>query len=190
MKKIIFTLTFLSFITFSNAQEMSYGALGGISLSTISGDDTGEYSSKVSISIGGFLEYKINNQFGVQPELRYINVGAKGELFGKDYKENYSYIAIPVLGKYYVNEKFSLNFGPQIAFNMGAKTKFDGDSENIEDVNGLDLGLLIGASYNFTDRIFADARYNFGLSNIYSNTDDGFKQSHAAFFVSLGYRFN
>lgn len=190
MKKLILTLSFLSFITLSNAQDFSYGALGGISISNITGDATSGNSSKLSFSLGGFLEYQFNDKFGVQPELRYINVGAKSKMYGQKVNLNYSYIALPIVGKYYINDKFSANFGPQVAFNIGAKAKADGESESLDDVSGVDFGLLIGGGYNITEKIFVDLRYNFGLSNINSEGGGDFKQSHSAFFLSAGYRFN
>ena len=108
------------------------------------------------------------------------------------------------MAKYYATDKLALEAGPQFGFLVGAKAKgseyeaingnvlvdrsFDRDVK--DGLKSFDFGLGIGASYFFTENIYAGARYNFGLSNINDTpTSDYYKYNNQVLQVSVGYRF-
>lgn len=51
----------------------------------------------------------------------------------------------------------------------------------------VDLSIPVGASYEYMN-VILDARYNFGLTNIYKI--DAMKSKNRFFTITVGYRFN
>ncbi|AYN05038.1 porin family protein [Flavobacterium sp. 140616W15] len=204
MKKITLSIVAVLAFGFANAQEVKFGVKGGINLSTLTGDieDT---SSKVGFQVGGFAEIKLSDKFSVQPELLYSAQGAKRDFNGFDIDEmevvsadltyKLAYINVPVMAKYYVAEKFSLEAGPQIGFLVSAKGKVSGggdsSEEDIKDLyKSIDFGVNFGAGYDFTENVSVGVRYNLGLSNIAKNEEgDNAKIKNSVFSLSVGYRF-
>nr|WP_317632335.1 porin family protein [uncultured Flavobacterium sp.] len=197
MKKVFMTLAAVVAIGFgANAQtgDVKFGFKGGYNLANLGGDV--ENNKALSgFHLGGFVEIPVSEKFAIQPEVLYSAQGAKyeySETFGGmtlSYKfdDKLDYINIPVMAKYYATDKLALEAGPQFGFLVKAKS----DGEDIKDyVKSFDFGLGIGASYFFTENIYAGARYNFGLSNISDDTDaDDYKVNNQVLQVSVGYRF-
>jgi Outer membrane protein beta-barrel domain len=127
-----------------------------------------------------------------------------------------SYLNIPLLAKFYATEKLFFVAGPQLGFLLSAKLEGESTSTEIttglaggtttdvtketfpsEDVKkgykGVNFALGLGGGYFFTENLFAEARYNLGLSNDYKEEDTAdptpvtYKTS--AIQLSVGYRF-
>ena len=206
MKKIILTAAAVFAFSFANAQDVKYGAKAGLNFANLTGD-VEDASMKIGFNLGGFAEIKISDKFSVQPELLYSTQGAKFE--GSDEessfesKFNLSYLNIPIMAKYYVSEKFSLEAGPQIGLLLSAKAKsevttsFEGESVTVsaeadikEEFESIDFGFNLGAGYDFSEKVFAGLRYNVGLSNIAkTEAGDDYKVSNSVISLSVGYRF-
>ena len=187
---------------FSNAQETRFGVKGGVNLATWTGD-VEDASSKVGFHIGGFAEFKLSDKFAIQPELLFSTQGVKfeGDIDGysASEKDNLSYLNIPVMAKFYVAEKFSIEAGPQLGILLSAKSKYEANVEGInvsgeEDIKdaleSIDFGVNFGAGYDFTENLSAGLRYNLGLSNIVKTEDgDDTKIKNSVFSLSVGYKF-
>ena len=196
MKKIILSAVAVLAFGFTNAQGVKFGAKVALNVASLTGD-VEDASSLVGFQIGGFAEFKISEKFAFQPELMYSAQGGK-ETFQEggsdiDVTTKLGYINIPLMAKYYVAEKFSLEAGPQIGFLTSAKNKFEGGGESLEvdvkdSTSSVDFGLNLGAGYDFTEKLSAGVRYNFGLSNTYDDEGDA-DIKNAVLSVSLGYKF-
>lgn len=187
---------------FSNAQEVKFGVKGGANLSSLVGDIE-DGSSKVGFQVGGFVEFKVSDKFSVQPELLYSAQGGieNGEFeFAGDFYEaemNYklAYINLPVMAKYYVADKFSLEAGPQVGFLVSAKGEATVEGNSAEDdikddFKSVDFGVNFGAGYDFTENLSLGIRYNLGLSNIVDDEfADDYKINNSVFSLSVGYKF-
>jgi opacity protein-like surface antigen len=181
MKKIILTLAVVLTAAFANAQDMKFGAKGGLNSFTVT-NSTGA-KSKISFQLGGFAEFKVSEKFAVQPELMYTSQGAK-DAFGT---LALSYINIPVIAKYYVTEDFSIQAGPQIGFLMSAK--YDGTDVK-DSLKSMDYGLNIGAGYNLNEDMMLDLRYYLGMAQLQKDLATGESASHnAGILLSFGYKF-
>ena len=188
MKKVMLTAVAVMAFGLSNAQDVKFGAKAGLNMSNYTGDVEGT-DMKVGYQVGGFAEIKISEKFAVQPELVFTNLGAKGDFSGVTVTEHLNYIAIPVMAKYFVADKFSVEAGPQIGFLMSAKMKADGESvDTKDDYNSTDFGLNVGVGYDITENIGVGLRYTAGLSNIAKDSGD-FKQGNSNIALSVGYKF-
>jgi opacity protein-like surface antigen len=205
MKKIILAAVAVLVFGFVNAQKVQFGLKGGLNVANqdFSVDGFPSTSSRIGFHIGGFVEVKISDKLCIQPEVLYSTQGSKFDLTVNDGGTEYNtasifklaYINIPVMFKYYVAKKISLEAGPQIGFLTSSKlyvTVLGKDvSQNAKDLyESVDFGLNLGAGYDFTEKISAGVRYNFGLANIAKNQEgDDSTIKNAVFSVSLGYKF-
>jgi opacity protein-like surface antigen len=185
MKKILLTAAAVFAFGFANAQEVKFGVKAGLNLADWSGDNADGIDSRVAFHVGGLAEIKLSDKFALQPELLYSSQGGKAD--GGTY--NVDYINIPVMAKFYVVDKFSIEAGPQVGFLVSAKAKPDsGDDVDIKDeLKSTDFGANFGLGYNFTDNISAGVRYNLGLSQIVDADDVDVQNT--VFSISAAYRF-
>ncbi|ESU22929.1 hypothetical protein FEDK69T_17080 [Flavobacterium enshiense DK69] len=212
MKRIILTVAAIFAFGFANAQDkqsggkIRFGMKGGMNVATLTGDEE-DTKSLIGVHVGGFVECRVNDKFAIQPELLFSMQGTKYEYSEFDGFDTYdveeklklNYLNIPIMVKYYATEKFNIEAGPQVGFLLSAKDEYDVSSsfgsasgeENVKDfVKSVDFGLNLGVGFDFTDNIFAGARYNFGLSNINDyGDDDDFKSYNGVFSLSAGYKF-
>lgn len=127
-----------------------------------------------------------------------------------------TYVNIPFLFKRYFLEKIFVVAGPQMGLLIAASSETTGTSSSITvyndsalseyvdlstpekdvkaDYRPVSFGLVLGCGYFLNDNLFAEARYNFGISNDARSidyqgvrTDQSSKSS--TFQMSLGYRF-
>ena len=159
--------------------------------------------SALNYQAGIFMEYRLNNKFAIAPEVVFAT-HARPKWEGQDWwsseepardvttTSQVNYINIPVMFKYYVTPPLSIDLGPQFGFKVYGKSTSkwkdsDGYWEEKHDigVRSFDFGLGLGATYNFSDRFFVQARYTLGLTPLYkgSNAKNGNAQ------LSIGYRF-
>lgn len=207
MKKVILSAIAVMAFGIASAQDVKYGFKGGLNVSTFTGDKEGaNLKSTIGFNVGGFVEIKLSEKFALQPELLYSTQGTKltnigdyldGDFYTGDINFNLAYINVPVMAKYYVAEKFSIEAGPQIGFLTSAKTKtkLDGFSQTVEQnvkdsFESIDFGLNFGAGYDFTEHFAIGARYNLGLANIAkTEAGDNTKLHNSVFSFSVGYKF-
>jgi hypothetical protein len=186
MKKVLL-VAFIAVLGLANvnAQEIEFGAKGGLNFASISGDNTGDVGLVTGFNFGLVAEIPITEKFSFQPELMY-----SGQGYGLDNDTDdtvaLNYLNIPLMGKYYLIKGLSLEAGPQIGFLLSAKN----DNTDLKDsFNTVDFGVNFGLGYKFDNGLNFGARYNLGLSDI--NNIDGFtsKNKNGVFQLSVGYFF-
>lgn len=205
MKKMMFSALAVLVFGFATAQEevkkaseVKFGAKGGINLANVVGDDAGDANMYVGFNAGMFVEIPLTDKLTIQPEVLYSAQGSKSEGVIEGYNVDatikLNYINIPVMFKYQVADKFSLEAGPYVGFLASAKLKFDveglgSDTVDMKDmVKSTDFGLGLGMNYEFSDVIFANARYQAGLTQI-GDTGEGDDIKNSVFQFGLGFRF-
>ena len=202
------TLSFIALILFSaNAlaqQEVKFGPKVGVNFANFNGKDATNYKSLIGFHIGGFAEIKFNEHFAIQPEILYSTLGAKQEISWAELTSKKDYLNIPVLAKYYITPKFSIEAGPYVSFLLASTT--DGTMQNVavknddkEYSNTIDFGLGFGTSFNLDNGFFVGARYNLGLNKIDKDGDriiNGVKTNYEALDIKnsviqigVGYKF-
>lgn len=185
MKKLlVFTFVVITGLFNSiNAQEVDFGLKAGLNIANFSGGDA-DRNSLLGLHFGGFAEIGLSDKFSLQPELLYSFQGSEAE---DVVKVKVDYLTIPLMAKYYLSEKFSLEAGPQIGFLLNDKAEFnDSDLPDAEtDASSFDFGLNIGAAYSISSDVFAEVRYNYGITTVAENPDI----KNSVFQISLGYKF-
>jgi len=190
MKKILITALALFIANSASAQDVRIGIKAGGNLSTVTSAPVGT-KMKLGFHVGGFLDFKFYERFGLQPELLYSMQGHKyaeiGEEWNISINTTFDYINVPVLLKINIAEGFSAEIGPQIGFLIGARYKISGESGSFtDDCNTIDVTALAGLSYTFAENFVVSARYGLGLTKI-SKDDDKIKNS--VIQLSVGYKF-
>ncbi|MBR5638276.1 MAG: PorT family protein [Muribaculaceae bacterium] len=205
MKKITITLMCMIMATsVAMAQKtFTFGPKVGVDLTHFWGSGTklyfgGNYA-QMNYQVGLFAEYRASNVFAVAPEVVFASQGGimkdTGDPSGM-YKFIYTtnYINVPLMMKFYVSKAVSIDFGPQIGFNV--YSKYRGKWEDTDDdyktsdrkkyTNTVDFGLGLGATYNIASDVFVQARYTLGFTKIFKD-EDPIKNGNAQ--ISIGYRF-
>ena len=186
----------MSSLTF--AQQ--FGIKGGMNISSNSGlkDLAVNAKSKVGFNAGVFMNAPIAENFSIQPEVLYNNLGAKtsGDI---DATVNLDYISVPVMFQYNATPQFYLEAGPQFSFLLDSKVSSDNavvqalgnELLKKDNLKSFDFGAGIGAGYWFTPNLGINARYVAGFSDIAKNRsgDDSNRARNNNFQIGLAYKF-
>lgn len=162
MKKLLVTVCVLAGTLYGSAQETKFGVRAGVDFATVETKVTvpilGTVSSKGSETgffVGGFASIGVSESFAVQPEVLYVSI------------KDFSFLNVPVLGKYTVAEKINLLAGP--SFNYLLDAEEDKFKVNVD----------FGGSYDITENIDVIARYSLGFGD----------SKISGIFVGVGYTF-
>ncbi|WP_459212065.1 porin family protein [Aquimarina rhabdastrellae] len=216
LKKCVCLLAFCMLGLIVNAQKskkISFGVKGGINFSRFS--DSKNYDSespKFGFHVGGVMEIPLSKRFALQPELFYTEIGSKREARRGHYNnvenevnykftERLGYIKLPVLLKFYLNNRLSIDLGPELGYlvwadhetkiyDEGMTETFSWDSKR--DYDDFDLSVNIGATYNFKNNMFVQARFSTSTYDIRNNTripELGQGRRNEILQFSMGYKF-
>ncbi len=179
--------------------QLSMGSKVGLNLSSLTGDGT---NYKAGVNVGVFANYRINNLLAIQPEFLYSMQGTTFDdvkILTETLKSTYTshYLDIPVLLKVYPWAGLNVQFGPQFGFCVDDEYKVKLGSEEVSSkdlekygydnkAETFDFSLAVGLGYEFDFGMTVDARYNFGLTKVYDNSDS----KNGVFMLSLGYKFD
>ncbi|WP_294198891.1 porin family protein [Chryseobacterium endophyticum] len=220
MKKILLLAAVAVMGLSAQAQEFRFGPKAGFAMSTIKIDDKQDdlndrkMDPKYTFYIGGMAEYKFDDNFGVQAEILYSQLGGKekieetdgsGMYFGFQNKVTFGTLLVPISAKYFITEGLSVAAGTNFGIILSAKQKtvigtnlpigveIDGvDGEGERDIKNeikkLNIAPFVGVEYMLENGLFFDARYSFGVSNL-SNDGSGGKITNSFAQVGVGFKF-
>lgn len=191
MKKImLFSALFITVINL-NAQNLSFGAIGGVGHSWTSIDKSGNLNTRLhpSYSIGGRLVYSFESNWGVSGDLRF---SSEGQTIGRDAKnkvvQRFNYLRIPLQGIYFFGKfgdriRPKVSLGPSFGILVGGKTKtiIDGDKvssfKSNDYLRNFDFGFTVAAGGNVriapSTWLNLDLSYYHGLADITETGADG-----------------
>ena len=175
MKKhtVLILFVFLLAGRMGTAQNLSFGPMAGLNVTTLSGKDN--TSSKAGLLAGGFFNYSSKNWFGVGVQFLYNQMGAK--LDAPTEEINLNYLQVPVLFTYYFSGQNApgsfrpkVFVGPHVNFLLNAKNKQGSDlNPNNLYYKNTELGVTLGGGFNYALAnqmwINVDARYGIGLTD-------------------------
>lgn len=197
MKKI-FVLIAAAIVCMSASAQVQFGAKVGFDLTNFWGEDA-EHGMKPSYQAGLLMEYKFSPKFAIAPEVVFASQGGKFKavemnMFGLDVSKtvtfNTNYINVPVMLKYYATPNFSIDFGPQVGFNVYSKVSVEDEDKawDLKDsTKGVDFGLGLGGTYNLTENAFVQARYTLGMTKVFDG--DYNKEKNGNIQLAFGMKF-
>ena len=190
MKKFFVLLAFCGSVFAANAQS-EVGSITlqpkvGINLASMT--DYDDSKMKVGLVAGVQAAYQFSDALAVSAGLNYSMQGVKGD---GDAKIKTEYINIPILANYYLAPGLAIQAGVQPGFLMSCKMDDgEGDVDAKDFAEKFDLSIPVGVSYEISDFVI-DARYNFGLTNVWK---DDYKKllgdaKNSVISLTVGYKF-
>ena len=205
MKKIAIALmcTILATGAAMAQKQFTWGPKIGVDYTHYWGENV-NHGGQLNYQAGLFMEYRFTNKFSIAPEVVFAAQGGKftekvdwGDinLLDADVTHHVNNINVPVMLKFYVVPELSIDFGPQVGFNVYSKNTSEGkvasESGKIttdmkEVTKTVDFGLGLGLTYNITSDVFVQGRYTMGLTDVFDYDHSG-KNGNAQ--IAIGYRF-
>ncbi|GAC1421397.1 MAG: porin family protein [Flavisolibacter sp.] len=170
MKKISLLIVLSFCICLSWSQQGQFGIKGGLNVSNITNDKSGNLSSLTGFHIGGLAHIHLTPEWAIQPEVVYSSQGGKyTDNSSAEHKLIVNYLNIPVLFQYMFEGGFRLQTGPQLGFLTNAKDEvgsYNTGYATSSDFKNYDFSWAFGLGYQSPSGLGVDARYNLGISNI------------------------
>ncbi|HMP99229.1 MAG TPA: porin family protein [Cyclobacteriaceae bacterium] len=198
MKTLSKKLCFILLVLFAYNQAMgqtAFGLKGGLNLSSIDLQDAeATYNSRTGYHAGVFLRGKFD-KVAIQPELLLFTQSGEiqSSIIGTA-QESFTYLAIPVLLKFYPLGGLNIQAGPQFGFLLDGERKGEvlGIGNYTQDITehykNSDVIVSLGAGYDFGFGLNLDVRYNIGVKDI-NNATQGEEARSRVFMISLGWNF-
>lgn len=185
MKKGFFLIAFLIFAATAQAQLGLRAGLGSSNFSI--GDVQRGFTSLIRPHLGAYYGLEVIEKLTVEPGMFFSGKGitTTSNVTNKEFKESLSYLDIPVLVRYAVNEDFNFFAGPQAGF-LIARTYTEGSVKltDTAPVGGYEIGGIFGVAYKWTSGINLQASYDFGIVPFkYFQAD----VNNTVFKLSVGY---
>ncbi|PTM08209.1 MAG: PorT family protein [Bacteroidetes bacterium] len=183
--KVLIVAVFFGITITTKAQDLKFGIKGGLNLATLSDNGSG-LNFRPAFHFGIVSEYRISDNFSIQPELLYSSQGQKyhGGLVLK-----LNYLNLPIMANYLVSENIFIEAGPQFGVLLSAKE----GNESIKDTyRDIDFGFNLGLGYKFEGGLSFNARYYFGIANLHDWLDEFISDQttrNKVLQLSIGYLF-
>lgn len=197
MKRLLLAAIALLGTVGLSAQTLTFGPKIGLNISNVSIRDISGYAvenpMKAGYLVGLFGEYRLDaTPIAVQAEVVYSSQGTRLRFNdGAMGRARFNFINVPIIGKFYLLPNFSFNGGLQTGFLVGKELKGRATTMRHDiSYHAVDLGLLLGMSYNFPIGLMIDLRYDIGLTNVVKKYDNrGVKSKNGILQISAGWRF-
>ena len=204
MKKLIFTSALVGLVSFAFSQTIIPKA--GATLAKFGGSDVEDAKFNLGFTLGvGFNLPVGTGPVSIQPELNFVQKGAKGEMEVEQQelttKMKLNYLELPVLVKatFGSTTKFFFNAGPSIGLGLGGKIKAEaggmsasadvkfGEPKEGDDAlyieKRTDFGVQFGGGVIIAEKVMIDVRYGLGLTDL--NEDVDMKNNVLQFTVGM-----
>ena len=160
--KFKFLIIFIFSVIILNAQEFYGGITAGMTASQVAGDVCSGYD-KAGLYAGVYANLKVSKKSVFQLEIDYIQKGSrlvpKEENGYQLYKLNLQYIDVPVLYKYIISKRFTVEIGP--VYGVFIKKYEEANFSNElagKPFNTHNLSVVVGMYYYITDNFMFNLR--------------------------------
>jgi len=183
----------------TRSMSPSFGVKGGVNFATVNGDGFDSPDSRTSFHVGALAEFPLADMFSVQVEALYSGQGFESTttlpiIGSRTVEYQLDYINVPVLAKVYLFKGFSLEAGPQFSFLVNeeidsAPNDNEGDT-NTDAAKDFEFGFAGGLTFQTEMGLFATARYNQGVTEIFKDRENAEnKASNSVFQIGIGFKF-
>lgn len=168
-------------ITSANAQwdedtdirqkDFSYGVKLGVGGITAYHEIT-QYDFSFGYKIGAFANYKLSKEMYFHPEINYSARGYQYNVMATQQKVKLSYIDVPLMARYMMTG-FNIVAGPYVSFLVSEGYYIDNilqETKSGNHHNTFDIGLSAGVDKQFYKNFSAEAKINFGFTELKSET--------------------
>ena len=200
-KSFLFALTF-AVLGMAHSQTTIIPK-AGVSIATLneSGDEAGDFDSKIGLLLGVGIEIGLSDKLAFQPEILYVQKGASDKSEGVEITFGLNYIEVPLLLKYKISG-FYVNVGPYLGYGLGGEATFkSGGEEQTFDIkfgegedsevlyldNAFEFGAALGGGVVIGDKFQIDARYGLGLSSLNDDGEGSNTLKNSTIQFSVGY---
>lgn len=191
---ILFLFCFTSVLAYEANGQVAFGLKGGLNLTRLDVEDPElTYESRSGYHAGLFLRSRFNG-VGIQPELLLFTQSGevRSSMFGTA-QEQFTYLSIPLMLKFYPFAGLNIQAGPQFGFLLDGERDYDtflgsGSQDITEHYKNSDVSISIGGGYDFDFGLGIDVRYNLGIKDINNAANEEPVHSRI-FLVSLGWNF-
>ena len=190
MKKLLFAAA----IMMASLSAFAQHEAGDITLQARVGmvgsdfNNTSDTKARVGVVVGPELEYFLTNRFSLGAGVLYTQQGAEQDKVDVTYELDY--INVPITANFYVWKGLAIRAGLQPGFNISSKIKANDIKKDMDDsVKSFDLSIPVGLSYEYRHFVI-DARYTFGLTEIFDTSKVDLDSKNLTFQLSLAYKFN
>ncbi len=189
----IFLLLTIAVGTASAQTAIHPSIKAGLNFATLSGDFGSDADKGIRVGgvFGAGISTPVNDKWTLDVDFLYSMEGAKLTITEGSQAEKgtvqVDYIRIPLLFRSAVGSGPRAAYvviGPSIGFLTRAKAKFVGETLDLkDDFKKADFGIAFGAGANLNEKIFIEARYTLGLTDV--NSDDSDVASRNRVFTIL-----
>jgi outer membrane protein with beta-barrel domain len=184
----------------AHAQGLSFGAKAGVAVADLHfGGEGGEVNTdpRIGLVAGGFVNRSLFGRFEIQPEVLYAQKGTTVDEGGARLHIELDFVDVPVLIRYPLtgpaHTRAFVFAGPSVSFRLRArlKTTFSGEENEQDikdDIEPVEFGVVFGGGMGF-GRIHIDGRYDWGITDVESDSSDDASVKHRVWMVLTGYRF-
>jgi hypothetical protein len=179
----------------------TWGLMGGLNLSTITGDmDGGDKKMRMGFDLGLTTQRAVNDMWSFNGELHWSMKGVKQEDGGDEVTFKLNYLEVPLIFRGMSSSGdmrpfIELGASPAMKMSCDAEGKSGGVTATVEcddfvDINTFDLGLVggVGIQWMAGGRPWTlGARYTMGMMKLSDDGDDDAKNANIQFL--LGFRF-
>ncbi len=162
-------------ISYSQDDDLSFksktihGFKAGLNQSYLNTSSDNGYSG-LELYGGFFAETSLSRKISFQYELMY------------SYTDDISFLEIPLLLKYHLNDRWSFMAGPKL--DVIANKSIEGAI-----YEPLSVSISLGVQYDISKRFFVEGRYGFGLSKQLITDSNSNTFSRSTLRLGVGYRF-
>lgn len=222
-KTILLIAVVLAAGVVSGQKTFTFGPKVGINIADLyasSAENTRDLNgTKPSLIVGAFAEYRALKWLAVSADVLYSRQGSTDKATwtergpgggfvteSEEFSYRLNYLNIPILANFYVTKGLALKAGIQPGFLIGSKLQVrsnDGpwETADLKDENlfrTTDIAIPVGLSYTLDYGLVIDARYNFSLNDIATDTfkeeiaqegGDLKKIKNRVFSLTLGWKF-
>lgn len=191
MKNLLFLTLFITGL--SNAQLIDFGVKLGYVNSVLNFKEKGiegSFDFKSNIYVSMPVEFHVHPRLSLQGELALAGLGGENLTINNQISRlHLTTVYIPVGVKLYpIKNRLSLIGGLNLGFTLKALGKIDGQKVEFNNLNSSNHSYFFGGEVKITKSIFAEARYNKGISNIVK--EPGKIMKHNFLQVGVGYIFD